>query len=96
MSERLLIFPESNISHRDVFVSSGRAGPGSSLSNAISRVFNWRPHPKDSRCSKSKAKPEASWQVNLKYLPQKPDSFGDITRVSKRRTTTVTSSCREN
>lgn len=68
ISERLLIFPESSISHKGVFISSGRAGPVSRLRNTISGTFKWRFHQEDPRCPKCKVKPGANWQENLKYL----------------------------
>jgi len=61
ISERLLIFPESEISYGGVFIYSGGTGPGSSLRDAISGALNQRPHPEDSRYPKSQAKPEANY-----------------------------------
>lgn len=70
LSERLLIFPESEISHRWVLISSGGTGPGFCLRNAISGALNWRHCPEYPRCPKSQSKPEASSQVSLKDLPR--------------------------
>lgn len=69
ITERVLIFPESEFSHRWIFLSSGGTGPGSSLRDAISGALNWRPCAQDPRCPKSQAKTEVGQQVSLKDLP---------------------------
>lgn len=60
ITERLLIFPESEFSHRWIFLSFEGTGPGSSLRDAISRALHWRPCPQEPRCPKSQAKTEVS------------------------------------